>query len=135
MEDTTLKTQIRFGKKDIEIFVKNKGEGVPFRQIKIKEFTDITKVPCFDHSIKWRRYVDKPPRRVVSRPARGEQQSTSPSSQQASNPLIRQHSTGEGTDDRSKKTKLDSRSSDEDMDDDMSDCTVQPAGRIERNRK
>ena len=63
MKDNTLKTQLRFGKWDMEIFVKYRGENTPFRQVRIDDFTDPEEVPAFNHNIKWRRYEDKPPRR------------------------------------------------------------------------
>ena len=141
-EDSQIKTQIRFGKKDIEIFVKYKNEGAPFKQIKLEEFTDMSKVPGFDHSISWKRYTDKPPRRVVIRPAgRHEQdQTTRPSSLTAptpANPLIRQHSIEQDTVTAGKKAKLNSRSSDdEEMEDDnRSDESDKPVGRVIYHRK
>ena len=51
--------QLIFGRKDVKIYVKYRGEGTPFRQVSIEDFTD--KVPPFNHSIKWRRQEDKPP--------------------------------------------------------------------------
>ena len=47
--DKSLKNQLRFGKRDIEIYIKYKGEGIPFRQVKMEAFTDINEVPLFDH--------------------------------------------------------------------------------------
>ena len=54
MEDDTLKTQIRFGKRDLEIYVKHKGDETPFKLVKIEEFTDVESIPPFDHQEKIR---------------------------------------------------------------------------------
>ena len=62
-EDPSLKTQLRFGSKDIELFIKTKGEESGYKKIELNEFTDMTEVPEFDSTIKWKRYTDKPPRR------------------------------------------------------------------------
>ena len=113
-QDNSLKTQMRFGRKDVEIFVKPKGEGARFKQVAIEDFTDIKEVPKYDHSIKWRRYNDKPPRRVVSPQTTRKDKSPEPTTQMKTKPLVRQHSTGK--DEHSKKTKLNSLSSDDEMD-------------------
>ena len=46
-------------------FIKYKSEWVPYKQVKIDEFTDTSKIPSFDHSIKWKCFEDKPPRRKL----------------------------------------------------------------------
>ena len=64
-ENTEIKTQIRFGESDIEIWTKTRGDALPFKQEKISD--NIMKdIPPFDYSIKWRKKVDKPPRRKLS---------------------------------------------------------------------
>ena len=62
-EDPTLRTQLRFGRKDIEIYTKNKTEDTGFRKVKIEDFTD-TEVPKFNPDIKWKKYTDKLPRKI-----------------------------------------------------------------------
>ena len=64
-----MKTQLRFGHRDIEIFVKYRGDKAPFKKIKISELTDPDLVPGFDHSIQWKRHTDRPPRRTLRKPA------------------------------------------------------------------
>ena len=44
-KDNTLRTQLRFGKKDIEVFTKHKGDPTGFRVVKLDDFTDISKIP------------------------------------------------------------------------------------------
>ena len=143
MEDKDLKTQLRFRKKDLEIYVKYRGENAPFRQIKLEDFTDMSVVPPFNHNIKWRWYEEKSPRRrrgqqvdrqrkLTDEPATGEilPQRTPPGPpiqahigrnvntvEQTS--LIRQHSESSDKDMEHKKPRVNSTTSeDEDMEDD-----------------
>ena len=69
-----LKTQLRFGFKDVEVFTKIKGEGVPFKQVRIKDFAAGETVPEFNHKIKWRRQPD----RLLHRPASRQEDRQSP---------------------------------------------------------
>ena len=62
-EDPSLKTQLRFGKKDIEILVKTRGEDGGFKKVKMEDFVDPKEVPVFESNIKWRKYIEKPPRK------------------------------------------------------------------------
>ena len=59
-ENPDLKTQLRFGLKDVEVFTKMKGEGEPYKQVKIKDLTQEA-VPEFNHRIKWRKQTDRLP--------------------------------------------------------------------------
>ena len=144
-EDKSLKTQLRFGRKDIEIFTKYKGDDGPFKKVRIDDFTDGEAVPLFDHSVKWRKFEDKPPRRGrLEGPACGqrERQQLPPQQHpveaatalpkphpvvepvQATNPLVRQHSDSSNSSKigNEKKAKLSSKSSsDDDMDDSSDD--------------
>ena len=75
--DPNLKTQLRFGKKDVEIFTKVKGDTAGYRKVEIHDFTDPQEVPEFNHKIKWKNFVDKPPRSSVNRwKDRGQRPST-----------------------------------------------------------
>ena len=49
----------------MEIYIKLKGEDEGYKRIELGDFTDKDKIPEFNHAIKWKRYVDKPPRRRV----------------------------------------------------------------------
>ena len=51
--DKEIKTQIRFGKTDVEILTKKKGEGEPFKIIDIASICKIEDVPKFDDSKIW----------------------------------------------------------------------------------
>ena len=62
--DPDLKTQLRFGKRNIELYVKFKGEGLPFRLAKLEDFMDTDKIPKFDHEARWKRFPDRYPRRL-----------------------------------------------------------------------
>ena len=61
-----LKTQLRFGKRDIEVFVKTRGEEGGFKKVKLEDFTDVSGIPEYNHEIRWKRYVDKLPRKATS---------------------------------------------------------------------
>ena len=69
-ENQELRTQLRFGLKDIEILTKIRGGEEPFRTVKIEDFMKDEEIPEFDPKIKWRFLQDRPPRRrVTSSPA------------------------------------------------------------------
>ncbi len=61
--DSNLKTQIRFGQADIEIFTKYKGSKEGYRMVDMSDFLYDETLPQFDHNIKWKRKQDKPARR------------------------------------------------------------------------
>ena len=62
-EDPNLRTQLRFGSKDVEIWIKHKNDDKGFRRVDLEDFTD-QDVPDFNHTIKWKRYPDRLPRRI-----------------------------------------------------------------------
>ena len=64
-ENPRLKTQLRFGKSDIELFTKYRGEEQGYRFTKLEDYMDTNELPTFDHDLKWRRVVEKPPRRKI----------------------------------------------------------------------
>ena len=65
-EDDTLKTQLRFGRKYIEIYTKQEGDNTGYRFVKMSDFLNVDRVPGFNYNIKWKRYVHRPPRRVIN---------------------------------------------------------------------
>ena len=94
-EDDNLKTQLRFGRKDVEVFIKTRGEETGFRKVNLSDFLDIKKVPDFDTNTKWKKYTDRPPRRKASpRECRTERPSMQgqPKSRDQSKPLARTNS-------------------------------------------
>ena len=64
--DKELKTQIRFGKQDLEILTKERGSREPFKKLDLKEFLEEETLPGFDHEIKWSYRLDRPPRKNIS---------------------------------------------------------------------
>ena len=66
MEDDRLKTQIRFGDRDLEVLTKLKGSQEPFRQEDLKTFIGDSEIPEFDFRLRWNIQTDRPPRRRVS---------------------------------------------------------------------
>ena len=116
--DSSLKTQLWFGHGDIEVNTKHKGEGVGFKLVKLSDFTDIMAVPKFDHRIRWKWFVDKPPRQKISycqeNPSKGKQGMARPVTGKTDNnlplkTLTRQHSKEEAS--YSKKVRLSAQSS------------------------
>ena len=63
---SNMKTQIRYGWKDIELWVKEKGSDERFRIVNMEDIEEKEKLPKFDHTVRWRRKTDRPPRRRVS---------------------------------------------------------------------
>ena len=61
--NSLLKTQLRFGRKDIEVLTKTKGNNEPYRIIETETLIDMRDLPNFDHSKKWIKRIDRPPRR------------------------------------------------------------------------
>ena len=100
MEDENMKTQIRFGNNDLEVFVKTRGTKEQYKLVKLKDFVgDLSTLPPFNHSIRWKINVEKPHRRKLDYTAR---KGAPPSmrNQWAQNPprkndLIRQLSTSD----------------------------------------
>ena len=119
MEDETLKTQIRFGKKDLEIFVKHRGDETPFKLVRMYEFTDVDNIPPFDHQIKWKRIEDRQPRRRTGT----QSQTGGPSNrkndrhgtQRTASSIRRQLSNTSDVNKENKKTKLNEETEDDNM--------------------
>ena len=65
-EDRNLKTQVRFGDKDLEVLTKTKGENEPFVKTDLKDFIGEARLPLFDDSQRWRHQKDRKPRRRVT---------------------------------------------------------------------
>ena len=63
-----LKTQLRYGTNDFEILTKEKGTTEPFRIAEMKDFIGDSRLPDFNHNIKWRRQSERPGiRRITNR--------------------------------------------------------------------
>ena len=56
--DPTLKTQLRWGHKDIEIYLKTKGQQEQYRKTSLKDFMGNENLPEFDTSVKWQHRRD-----------------------------------------------------------------------------
>ena len=71
-KDKDTKTQIRFGKTDVEVYTKTRGHNEQYRQIKLEDICEIRDIPSFDFDIKWRRKDEQAQRRRADQsPARG----------------------------------------------------------------
>ena len=60
-----MKTQLHFGARDVDFFTKERGSDKAYKKIALEDVTDVTKLPKFDHGIKWRKRIERPPRRKV----------------------------------------------------------------------
>ena len=65
-EYSNLKTQIRFGKSDLEILTKIRGSEDPFKIVNLKDFIGDKDIPEYEHDVKWKPHRDRAPRRRVS---------------------------------------------------------------------
>ena len=64
-ENKDLKTQMRFGHRDVELFVKLKSEKDGYKQIKLRDFMEKEELPAFDYTVKWRKQTEKLQRRTL----------------------------------------------------------------------
>ena len=101
-DDKTLKTQLRWGPKDIEIYLKTKGTDEPMRKINLKEFMESDDLPVFDLSIKWKEKTEQRSRRKLTFGQKRDLPSLR--NQQTTGGIIRQHSTSK-EDYRTKKAR------------------------------
>ena len=109
-KDTDLKTQLRFGVKDLEIFTKTRGSEDPYHKIPLEEVTNVESIPVFDHSLKWKKKNEHPPRRKIQYQMNGivrpSLRKTHPMSRESSHEKTKQN----------KKTKRDNDKNVEEMD-------------------
>ena len=54
-ENPNLKTQVRYGHKDLEIFIKIKGSEEGYKKTCLNEFMGNNNLPPYNHSIKWKK--------------------------------------------------------------------------------
>ena len=60
--DPNLKTKIQFNDKDLEVLTKKRRSDDTFKVLELKEIQEKDQIPKFDHSITWKRRLDRPPR-------------------------------------------------------------------------
>ena len=66
--NSNLKTQIRIGENDFEVYTKVKGSQDPYTKEDLNEIMDMVKAPKFNHSIKWKRKPIQPERKKLHYP-------------------------------------------------------------------
>ena len=68
--NSDLKTQMRFGKSDIEVLTKIRGSDEPYKIVSIKQICkdagNVEKIPDFDDKLKWHKRNDKIPHRPLT---------------------------------------------------------------------
>ena len=69
-EKQDIKTQIRFGKSDVEVLTKTKGQDEPFKLARLETICRGESIPKFDHNLTWKRKDDNP-KKIDESPARG----------------------------------------------------------------
>ena len=63
LKNPLLKTQIRLGVKDVEVYLKEKGTEEPYKMAALRDIVDIKELPRFDHEIRWNRRSERMPRK------------------------------------------------------------------------
>ena len=134
-QDPNLKTQLRFGRQDVELFTKYKGGELGYRLVKLEEFLDTTKIAPFDHKVKWRRVTDQPPRRKVQyntiRDSDRDPLSNDSPLKQTSDRLTRANSNSTSNVPKKQKIRAESSGEDEVDMDDEDESSGAPADREE----
>ena len=111
-EDPELKTQMRFGLKEIEVYTKYRGTGEGFKKVKLDEFLETESLPEFEHDIKWKRKTDREERRKPT--YRTTSTDGNPTSRNREQSMVRQRSVTDDTE--SKRMKCNVEASDTEMD-------------------
>ena len=121
-----LKTQIRWGDKDVEIFTKKKGNDELFSKVDLMEFMGGSSLPEYDMSIKWTMRKEGLPRRKLEfeRKAGAPPSSRKNKSFQMeaeehtenTRPMTRKHSTGRREEEAKKRREQSTECGDSDMD-------------------
>ena len=109
-EKNDTKTQIRFGKNDVEVLTKQKGLDEPFKLTNLETICGGETIPKFDHELTWNRKDDNP-RRYDASPARG----NPPSMAERQIHVLSRTNSLEGA--PKKKQRKQNESEEEDMDD------------------
>ena len=81
-QDPTLKTQVRFGERDLIILLKKKGSNDPYRMENLQTFMEDEELPPINMNLKWKFNEDRPLRRRVATPSRSRSRSPDPASRQ-----------------------------------------------------
>ena len=112
-ENPDLKTQMRFGLKEIEVYTKYRGTGEGFKKVKLDEFLEMELLPEFEHDLKWKKRTEREERRKPN--YRSTKPDENPTSRNKEQSMIRQRSV---TDDKeSKRMKHNEKISDIEMED------------------
>ena len=60
-----VKTQLRFGQRDVEILLKTRGTEEAYRNVTFDTITDPREIPAFEHNVKWQQRPNRSPRRKL----------------------------------------------------------------------
>ena len=104
-----IKTQLRFTEKGIEIMIKTKGSGEPYKTTSYNEIMDTSNIPQFDHSLSWNIWKDRPARKIMDpspgRDAPPSMRNHDNNSIRNSNKISRQRSVGSQDQTTNKRTR------------------------------
>ena len=65
-KNKNIKTQVRYGNKDVELWTKTRGEDERYERMEMEEVEREAQLPKFDHLVRWQKRPDRPPRRLIS---------------------------------------------------------------------
>ena len=109
-----VKTLLRFGQKDVEIFMKTRGSEEPYKKVPFEEITFTRDIPRFEHDLKWTNNTNRSPRRKLI--VHGNSNTGMETDSGVTNGIIRQRSsdsTGQFDDKKQKLSPVNSNSGQE----------------------
>ena len=65
-KDKRIKTQLRYGIRDVELWTKIRGSDERYERMKMEVIEDEVQLPKFDHSLRWKRRQERRPVKIVS---------------------------------------------------------------------
>ena len=121
--ENDIKTQMRFGDKDVEVYVKQKGGKEGYKQVDLNEFMEGEYLPQFEHKLSWKKQETRPVRRKLNYrretdiPPSGQKPNENPAERKETSgktTLTRQHSTETEEVEKRKKRKTENEKEQED---------------------
>ena len=110
-----LKTQIRIGENDLEIFTKERMSQEPYKKVKLEDIMDINTAPKFDHSISWKRKPILPARKKIRYPSTSNKENNSKTSKDCTRTISQEMP-------KVKKVRTNQQDDSEDKMDSSSEC-------------
>ena len=86
-DNSNLKTQMKFGTKDVEVFTKLKNGNEGYRKVDLREIMGDTELPAFQHNIQWKKFADRPARRKIDYTSRRQRPACVPTTSEYNRPV------------------------------------------------